>query len=226
MSYLYAHFMNGGHLRCSDEDREHVAEALREAAGEGRLTVSSLEIRLEATYNARTYADLASLTSDLPHGSYPVPQPPEPAWQQQKIKAPPAWRTQSTPVQKVPPHPIRPYLPARRSARITAVLRHVRRISPWKAPRRIAVMALFGDVTLDFCEATVPHPNVVVDVVAISGRVSLIVPDGVTVHAHEVRFVPARGRVHDARRQGDLHGGPVYRLQGLVLRGALTVRTP
>jgi hypothetical protein len=54
-------------LRVSDADREGVAERLREAAGEGRLTMEELDERVEAAYNARTGADLAPLTADLPH---------------------------------------------------------------------------------------------------------------------------------------------------------------
>ena len=54
-------------LRVSDADREQVAERLREAAGEGRLTMEELDERLEAAYDARTSADLAPLTADLPH---------------------------------------------------------------------------------------------------------------------------------------------------------------
>ena len=53
-------------LRISDADRHRVAEHLREAAGEGRLDLEELDERLEATYAARTYADLVPLTEDLP----------------------------------------------------------------------------------------------------------------------------------------------------------------
>ena len=53
-------------LRVSDADRERVAERLREAAGEGRLTIEELDERVEAAYAARTGADLAPLTADLP----------------------------------------------------------------------------------------------------------------------------------------------------------------
>ena len=45
-------------LRVSDEDRHKVAEILREAAGEGRIDLEELDERLEATYAAKTYADL------------------------------------------------------------------------------------------------------------------------------------------------------------------------
>ncbi len=53
-------------LRISDADRHRVAEMLREAAGEGRLEMEELDERLEATYEARTYADLVPITLDLP----------------------------------------------------------------------------------------------------------------------------------------------------------------
>jgi hypothetical protein len=53
-------------LRISDAERHQVAEILREAAGEGRLDLEELDSRLEATYAARTYADLVPITLDLP----------------------------------------------------------------------------------------------------------------------------------------------------------------
>src|SRR6185312_171789 len=53
-------------LRISDADRHQVAEVLREAAGEGRIDLTELDERLEATYAARTYADLVPITLDLP----------------------------------------------------------------------------------------------------------------------------------------------------------------
>jgi hypothetical protein len=45
-------------MRISDADRHRVAEVLRDAAGEGRLDLSELEERLEATWAAKTYGDL------------------------------------------------------------------------------------------------------------------------------------------------------------------------
>src|SRR6186997_1080267 len=67
----------GGHdpaqLRISDAERHQVAEILREAAGEGRLDIDELDQRLEATYAARTYADLVPITFDLP--SHPHARP-------------------------------------------------------------------------------------------------------------------------------------------------------
>jgi hypothetical protein len=52
-------------LRASDADREHTAERLRQAAGEGRLTMDELEERLHTTYEARTHRELERLTADV-----------------------------------------------------------------------------------------------------------------------------------------------------------------
>jgi hypothetical protein len=53
-------------LLASDADRERVAERLRGAAGEGRLTPAELEERLEGAFSARTEAELEPLVADLP----------------------------------------------------------------------------------------------------------------------------------------------------------------
>jgi DUF1707 SHOCT-like domain len=53
-------------LRASHEDRDKVVEVLRTAAGDGRLTAEELDQRLDAALTARTYTELAVLTTDLP----------------------------------------------------------------------------------------------------------------------------------------------------------------
>lgn len=60
-------------LRASDRDRDDVAERLREAAAEGRLTAHELDERLTRAFSAATYGELDTLTDDLPA---PVPTPP------------------------------------------------------------------------------------------------------------------------------------------------------
>ena len=55
-----------GALRVSHEDRDQVAEALRIAAGDGRLSSDELDERLERALTARTYNELAVLVADLP----------------------------------------------------------------------------------------------------------------------------------------------------------------
>ncbi|MFC7329939.1 DUF1707 domain-containing protein [Marinactinospora rubrisoli] len=62
-------------MRASDLDRDQVAEILRQAAGEGRITLDELDERLDLAYRARTYGELRPLTADLPtgHGTPAVP---------------------------------------------------------------------------------------------------------------------------------------------------------
>ncbi len=61
-------------MRVSDNDREQAADVLREAAGQGRISLDELDERLESAYAAKTYADLAAVTHDLPRsGQLPVP---------------------------------------------------------------------------------------------------------------------------------------------------------
>ena len=60
-------------LRISDQDRHQVAEVLREAAGEGRIDLDELDQRLDATYAARTYADLVPITDGPPGPAHDQP---------------------------------------------------------------------------------------------------------------------------------------------------------
>jgi Domain of unknown function (DUF1707) len=55
-----------GELRASYADRDRVAEQLRIAAGDGRLSAEELDERLGLALTARTYAELTALTRDLP----------------------------------------------------------------------------------------------------------------------------------------------------------------
>jgi hypothetical protein len=58
----------------SDADRERVAERLRAAGGEGRLTPAELEERLETAFAARTGAELEPLVADLPMPARAAPR--------------------------------------------------------------------------------------------------------------------------------------------------------
>ena len=57
-----------GHIRASTADRERAADVLKAAFAEGRLDQDEYSERLDRLYAARTYADLAALTYDLPAG--------------------------------------------------------------------------------------------------------------------------------------------------------------
>nr|MDT0665872.1 DUF1707 domain-containing protein [Micromonospora sp. DSM 115978] len=53
-------------LRVSDAERQAVVDRLRQASGEGRITLPEFDERVRAAYAAATYAQLEPLTADLP----------------------------------------------------------------------------------------------------------------------------------------------------------------
>jgi hypothetical protein len=55
-----------GHLRAAHVDREHVIDLLKAAFVAGRLTKDELDTRAGQALTARTYAELAAVTADLP----------------------------------------------------------------------------------------------------------------------------------------------------------------
>jgi len=53
-------------IRASDDDRQRVVAALERHAGAGRLTLDEFADRVDRVVGARTMADLAAVTQDLP----------------------------------------------------------------------------------------------------------------------------------------------------------------
>jgi hypothetical protein len=66
-------------LRAADVDRQFVADRLRSALDEGRLSLHEYDDRLREAYAARTYGDLDRLLADLPGAERAQLVPPPPA---------------------------------------------------------------------------------------------------------------------------------------------------
>jgi hypothetical protein len=66
-------------MRASHADREHVIGVLKAAFVQGRLSKDELNARVGQALAARTYADLAVLTADLPAGLAAAQPPYQPA---------------------------------------------------------------------------------------------------------------------------------------------------
>lgn len=81
-------------MRAADADRERMAERLRMALEDGRLTLDELDERLREVYVAKTFGDLDRVVADLP-------------------ATVPAERSQLMPARPVPPsrHEENPKLP-------------------------------------------------------------------------------------------------------------------
>ena len=155
-------------LRASHVDRDRVVELLRVAAGDGRLTAEELDERLEAALTARTYGELAALTTDLPARpdcapGAPVPEPED-------------------------------------LARIDCHGSSVTRDGRWLVPQRMQVRVTGGSVTLDFTEAVIVQPSLLIDADVSASRLTLVTKPGVVVDTDEIA-TDTTGR----RSQSDCH---------------------
>ena len=140
-------------MRVSDSDREQAAAVLREAAGHGRITMDELDERLELAYAAKTYADLAAVTRDLPA---PAPGPVAPAM---------AGRIGGTP----------------RSKFSVAIMSGARRAGRWVVPRTYVGVAVMGGVELDLRDAQFSEPEVTIHAYTLMGGIEITVPEDIDV---------------------------------------------
>lgn len=210
-------------LRCSDVDRERVAEALRQAAGDGRLTLTELEERLDSTFKARTYGDLQPITRDLPQGPYPVPGGRSaPRWQSGGVASTgiPAPENASGGLSVQPAADA----PARPAQRITSVLSTEKRKGRWEVPARINVTTFLGEVVLDFTEAVVRSREIEIQAGVVLGTLTLIVPEGIDVRLEQGANVLGERKMR--LRSPVTPGSPVYRVRGFVVLGEIVVRPP
>lgn len=148
--------------RVSDFEREEVADVLRDAAGEGRLSYTELEDRLETLYSAKTYGELVEIAADLPNG------PTAPG-----ITAPGA--------AVAPAAQLGPGMTVHAPV-INVFLSDTKRTGSWLAPQHQEVKAVLGDVTLDYTEAQVPYDEIYIDVKSILADVKIRVPQNAIVH--------------------------------------------
>ncbi|MDX3383617.1 DUF1707 domain-containing protein [Streptomyces niveiscabiei] len=157
---------NAPELRASDADRERVAEILRDALAEGRLDMEEFEERLETTYKARTYGELAPITRDLPApgGAPQAPvnlfkEPPsDGSWTGRVIgggDTSPSWAV--------------------------AVMGGFQRKGRWTVPRRMNCVAFWGGGEIDLREADFSAGEVEINCVAIMGGIQILVPPGVEI---------------------------------------------
>lgn len=167
---------------------------LRQAAGEGRLELDELDERLEATYAARTYADLVPITHDLPvrgPARSPVQQP----------SSSPAVRYESS----------------------VAVLSGTSRKGVWEVGPTHSVFCVMGGVDLDLREAVFTGRETVITANTLMGGVDVIVNERTKVIVEGMgimgAFEQARDRV-EPRLDPD---SPVVRVRGVALMGAVTV---
>ncbi|MGW3723653.1 DUF1707 SHOCT-like domain-containing protein [Streptomyces sp. NPDC000851] len=192
-------------LRASDADRERVAEVLRDALAEGRLDMAEFEERLEATYQARTYGELAPITRDLPVvGGAPAPSV-------SLVKGPVksgSWAERIVGGEGA-------------STWVAAVMSGFQRKGRWTVPKRFTCFTFWGGGEIDLREANFADGEVVINCIVIMGGVGVIVPPGVEV---VVRGIGIMG-VFDHREEGvpGEPGAPRVIVSGVAFWGGVGV---
>src|SRR4051812_30697521 len=183
-------------MRISDEERHQVAEILRTAAGEGRIDIEELDERLEATYAARTYADLVPITADLPVAG-------QRAWQQ----------------------PARPssVVAGPESENHVAILSGLDRKGAWVVPRRLSVFAMMGGADLDLRQAQFAAQEVVITVNCFMGGAQITVGPHTHVVMEGMGIMGGYSGPDDKVPAEVDASSPTVRIRGIAVWGGVSV---
>jgi hypothetical protein len=181
-------------LRASDADREHHAEVLRKAAGEGRLTMDELDERLTTVYASRTHRELERLVADV------------------VVPGDAAARANRMPVKPGDDGP----------RWLLAILSGHDRKGRWRVPRKLNVVNIMGGSDLDLNDAELADDVVEMTVFAIMGGAEIRVPEGLNVELSDFAFMGGNdAQLGDERPDP---GGPTLRLRVISIMGGTDVK--
>jgi Domain of unknown function (DUF1707) len=187
-------------LRASHTDRDRVVELLRVAAGDGRLTAEELDERLEAALTARTYSELAVLTTDLP-------------------AAPPPAGLAGQAAGLVPEA-------AKQLVKIDCGSGVARRDGQWLVPQRMEINVASGSVKLDLTQAVISSPTLQLDIDVRSGSLLLVTRPGIVVDTDDVAVRSGSVSVKTHRSRRDVPVILRVEVSGEVASGAFKARPP
>ncbi|NDU77115.1 DUF1707 domain-containing protein [Actinomadura sp. DSM 109109] len=182
-------------MRASDADRDEVADRLREALAEGRITPEEHAERIDVVYGAKTYAELEPVLSDLP--SQHAPRPRIDLRKEQPLAPPPA-----------------------QSPHLVAVFSGAERKGRWLVEPTTTVTCVFGGAELDFRQAVLRRGEVTLNVTCVFGGVNIVVPPGVRVVGSNFAVFGGTELPEDDTTDPD---APVIRLTGMLLFGGVSV---
>jgi hypothetical protein len=182
-------------LRIADTDRDRAAAVLREAHAQGRITVDELDERLTSVYSAKTFADLAPVTRDLPA----IPE------EGTVAAAPARGRIGGTP----------------RFRTSLAILGGASRNGAWVVPPEYRAVAALGGIELDMSDSTFAEAETVIRAYAVLGGVEITVPQDAEV---DVGAVGVLGGVENGAEGPGVPGGPRIRIVGVAVLGGIEVK--
>ncbi|AYY14347.1 DUF1707 and DUF2154 domain-containing protein [Actinobacteria bacterium YIM 96077] len=195
-------------LRASDADRDRLAEGLREAAADGRLSINELDERIDALYGAKTYGELEQVVEDLPD----IPR-------LRDRPAPPV--VSSAPSDDVYQTPDRlGGVPSTRRAK--AVFSGIRRRGQWVVPETYSINLVCGGAELDLREARFESAEVEIRIKTVVGGAVIVVPDDIHV---VVDGSGVFGAFDDqVGEQPGSPGAPTVRVTGTAVFGGVSVQ--
>jgi hypothetical protein len=186
-------------MRASDADRERVAEALREAAAEGRLDLEELNQRLDQVFAAKTYAELAPITADIPSpGTTP----------QRHV----ASRPQSFGIDRHGYPPGNVFL---------GIMGGFVRKGEWDVPPELHLTAIMGGGEIDLRDARFAQGTVTIHALAIMGGIQITVPEDADVQVNGIGIMG--GFDHSPAGRGS-PGGPRIVINGVAFWGGVVIQ--
>lgn len=212
-------------IRASDAEREQVAEVVRQAVSDGRLTIVEGDERLRDAYAAVFRADLEPVTADLgPVDGVDATAPSVPS---------------ASPVRRPLGHVDRPS-----STTSVAVLSGVTKRGDWTPGHTHRVVAFWGGAELRLRDARLDDAGLTIGAVAIMGGVSIDlrgIPAGIEVTVQAVAIMGGidvtvdpdttvvedgfgfMGAFDDGSGPPTGAGGARVRVTGLALMGGVSV---
>ena len=183
-------------LRASHADRDLIAEQLRIAAGDGRLTMEELDERLEKALSARTGSELALLVTDLPA------------------------------LASVPGAGLMVPAKAKELVELEVSSGSMAREGHWVVPRAMNVRVGSGSVKLDLTEAVVSGPVLEIQATVRSGSLTIITKPGIEVVVDEVSLSSGSAKVRQPKGVAPAPTVLRVEVSGSVRSGRITARPP
>jgi Domain of unknown function (DUF1707)/Cell wall-active antibiotics response 4TMS YvqF len=198
-------------LRISDAERHQVAELLRDAAADGRLSMDELDERLETVYRSKTYAELVPVAADLPgaRDRLPMAASAELAGQAAASRAP------ARALGSAGSHT---------SSGAVAIFGGADRSGVWTVADKFTALAVMGGISLDFREAVFTAPETTVYANCLMGGVDITVPDDVIVRVAGVPFMGGFDGPKGGTNRNLGPDAPVLMIKGVAIMGGVEVK--
>ena len=176
-------------------------ELLCAAQVRGQLTAESFEQRLAAVQGAQNDSAIQALLADL----WDYEEEPSPHWEPETASS----------------HQLTQF-PERE--RLSAVATTTVRAGGWVVPWHLELLAVLGELKLDFREAYLPDEVIDIHVSVCLAQITLIVPVGTTIQNEVTSFVGTNDIKLGRRGNWGTPSGLLLRVTGNVSFGSLEIR--